>query len=629
MKRLGIFIFFDPQGIVDDYVLYLLKEMSGVCSQLVTVCNGRLTDEGRDRLSQYSKTIYCRDNQGMDAGALKDYFLHLGRREYWSAFDELVWFNDTCYGPLVPMQDVFREMEQREPCDFWGITVHAKSSAQWPGRKESGIPEHLQSYFIVVRQKLLQDERFFGFWKDLSISDNFNATVANYELSMTRAFSSWGYTYGVFCDTRKLDSNPNYVCNLTAEAMYLLVSQYRCPFVKRKSFIRSKASTLIHTNGEQVSRVMDYIRSNTPYDTALIYRNLMRLYDQSLWRGNLCHDYVLSAEHSSSDPVPPAFILAELDHPDAVQELSAYLDTLPESCVLEAVTRAEALVPVIEKQLPVRAVHVLPDRGNGLASLFSLLTDAQLEKYPYFCILQEHWGTPTNDLHLPESSTRLALYGNLVHGSDFIRNLLHCFEEAPLLGILEPPPFPQAQDQINRKRKTPGEYAKDWGISLPARQGEKPIVCQPSLWCRREIISSVKNRLGSKLSAMDSGSLECMMGYLALADGYYCGEVMEQRYAACLLENQRWIVESIGNQKLLLYRKQFQTVAAINSGRLKPENADISALQLLRLMAVTACYCIEKRFHANIPQEKKETFFFGVRDVYHAYRRVKASSRQK
>ena len=145
MRRLGVFIIYDPQGIVDDYVLYLLGEMRTTCTELITVCNGKLTEEGKSRLLCHSDYVFCRENHGMDAGALKDFFTNLTSREYWSSFDELVWFNDTCYGPLHPMKEVFAEMEQRESCDFWGITAHARSNTRWPGRRNTGIEEHLQS----------------------------------------------------------------------------------------------------------------------------------------------------------------------------------------------------------------------------------------------------------------------------------------------------------------------------------------------------------------------------------------------------------------------------------------------------------------------------------------------------
>ena len=622
MKRLGVFVFYDPQGIVDDYVLYLLREMRSVCTELITVCNGKLTDEGKSRLLRYCGSVFCRENRGMDAGALKDFFTNLGSREYWSSFDELVWFNDTCYGPLIPMKDVFTEMEQRESCDFWGITAHARSSARWPGRRNMGIEEHLQSYFIAVKQPLLGDERFWRFWKDIVISDDFHETVANYELSLTPTFASWGYRYGVFCDTRSRDTNPDCVCNLTAEAMYLLVSRYNCPFVKRKNFIRTRAETLVQTNGEQVYKTVQYIRRHRAYDTSLIYQNLMRLYDQSLWRENLCHDFILSAEHSPDGPVPPALILAELDHEDTVWELADCLDTLPENCVLEAVTRNVGLVPTIEKQLPVRATHVLPHRQPGLAPMFAVLNGEYTNQYGYFCFLQENWGEPGNDLHLPESASRFSLYGNLVNGCDFIRNVLHTFEAEPQLGIMEPPMFPQSSNREYEQQKPPMEFASTCGIPLCDRQGKKPIVCQPSLWCRREIVSAVRERLGHQLADMEDGALECLISYLALAEGYYCAEVAEAGQAACLLENQRWIIDSMQNQKLFAVKRQLQIVASINSGRIEPKNAPVSLFELRKLLGTMLCYRVEKIINPHIPQEKKDTFFLGARDVFNAYRRV-------
>lgn len=624
MRRLGVFVFYDPQGIVDDYVLYLLREMCSVCTEMITVCNGKLTDEGKSRLLRYSGSVFCRENRGMDAGALKDFFTNLGVREYWSSFDELVWFNDTCYGPLVPMAEVFREMERREPCDFWGITAHARSNAKWPGSKNTGIGEHLQSYFIVVKQPLIADERFFRFWQDIPVSDNFNATVANYELSLTGTFASWGYRYGVFCDTRSRDTNPNCVCNLMAEAMYLLVSQYNCPFVKRKNFIRTRSETLVQTNGEQVSKTVQYIRRHKAYDISLIYQNLIRLYDQSLWRENLCHDFVLSAEHSPNGPVPSSLILAELDHEDAVWELADCLNAVPENCMLRVVTRRSELTEAIQKQLPGCAVSVLPDRHTGLASLFAILDEEEIDRYPYFCFLQENWGEPGNGLHLPESSIRFSLYGNLVSGKNFIRNVLHTFVAEPLLGILEPPIFPQSYIGGYGRQKTRSEYASDYGVVLSDRYGETPIVCQSSCWCRREVVSAVRAQLENRLAGMEDGALECLIGDIALSSGFYCAEVAETRQAACLLENQRWIVDSAQNQKLFTVKKQLQIVAAINSGRIEPRNASVSTFELLKLLGMMLCYHVEKIINPHIPQEKKDTFFLGTRDVFNVYRRIAA-----
>lgn len=626
MRRLGVFVFYDPQGVVDDYVMFLLSSMRKVCTEIVTVCNGILTEEGYNRLSQWSETIFCRENTGMDAGALKDFFTNLRPREYWSTFDELVWFNDTCYGPLVPMDKVFEEMKQREPCDFWGITIHARSNAKWPGSKQPGIAEHLQSYFIVIRRPLLQDERFYLFWKDIRISDNFNLTVSNYELSLTKTFASWGYSYAAFCDTRKLDTNPNCVCNPTADAMYRLVSQYHCPFIKRKNFIRTNVEATVSTNGEQVMRSMSYIRSHTTYDTAMIYHNLMRLYDQELWKGNLCLSFTLPSEYSANDPTPPALILAELDHEDSVQELSESLYSLPESCDLNVVTRCAKLIPAIKKFFPSCKITFLPSRSQGLASLFLVLNQIETDKYKYFCILQEMWGNPLNGLHISESSIRFSMYGNLVAGPHFIRNVLHTFEQEPQLGILAPPAFPQNREHND----TPFDLeqtAEQYGIRLPCRTG-KGRSCIQAMWCRREVAEAVLEKWNGRLPQMEPGVLEHLLEYIA-ADSEYCsGEVMEDRQNACLRESQRWLVDRIYfNDIDPRLSRNMRIAAAIRCGRYRPEDANIAPAELRKLLLATMAYWFEKKFDHNISQEKKNTFFMGVRDIYEAYRCVKRAQR--
>lgn len=630
MRRLGVFVFYDPQGVVDDYVVFLLASMRKVCTEIVTVCNGFLTEEGRDRLSQWSETVFCRENTGMDAGALKDFFTNLRSREYWNTFDELVWFNDTCYGPLVPIDKVFEEMKQREPCDFWGITIHARSNAKWPGSKQPGIAEHLQSYFIVIRQPLLQDERFYLFWKDMKISDNFNLTVSNYELSLTKTFASWGYIYAAFCDTRKLDTNPNCVCNPTADAMYRLVSQYHCPFVKRKNFIRTNAEATVSTNGEQVMRSMSYIRSHTTYDTALIYRNLMRLYDQELWKGNLCLNFTLPSEYSANDPTPPALILAELDHEDSIHELSESLCSLSESCDLNVITRRAELIPTIKKFFPSCNITVSSNRPQGLASLFLVLNQIETDKYKYFCILQEMWGNPSNGLHISESSIRFSMYGNLVAGPHFIRNVIHTFESEPLLGILNPPIFPQSRSAMvahfNLK-----QAAKDYGIPLPQRLCDYEAFCQPSLWCRKEVVLAALEKLNDQTSPLDPGVLEHLLCYIALSSGYSCGEVKESRQAACLQESQQWLINGFysGNIDLNLFQKRqkFQAVAAIRSGKCKPEETNITPSALRKLLWETVIYWFEKKLNPHISSSKKNTYFLGARDVYDVYRRVEKARR--
>ena len=151
MNRLGIFFFYDAQGVVDDYVTTLLDGLAPHFTEMAIVCNGELTDEGRAKLARYTGNITVRANQGFDAWAYKTAMDSYG----WDAlteFDEIVLFNATIMGPVHPFSEMFDAMDKRD-LDFWGITKFHKVPfdphpvplprlQQEPGVQQ-GIPELL------------------------------------------------------------------------------------------------------------------------------------------------------------------------------------------------------------------------------------------------------------------------------------------------------------------------------------------------------------------------------------------------------------------------------------------------------------------------------------------------------
>ena len=46
-KRLGIYFFYDKQGIVDRFVPYFLDDLCKNLTKLIIICNGKLNDEGK------------------------------------------------------------------------------------------------------------------------------------------------------------------------------------------------------------------------------------------------------------------------------------------------------------------------------------------------------------------------------------------------------------------------------------------------------------------------------------------------------------------------------------------------------------------------------------------------------
>ena len=69
MRRAAIFFFYDKDGKVDSYVSYLLKGIIASLERLVIVSNGKLSNEGKKKLEEFSSEIIERENIGLDVGA--------------------------------------------------------------------------------------------------------------------------------------------------------------------------------------------------------------------------------------------------------------------------------------------------------------------------------------------------------------------------------------------------------------------------------------------------------------------------------------------------------------------------------------------------------------------------------
>ena len=104
-NRCGIFLFYDRDGIVDDYILYMLKDLRQNLSYLLVVCNGEPGEEGLKRLQSESDEVLIRANHGFDVGGYREGLFYLGFKEL-QKYDEIVLFNYTFFGGIYPFRNV-------------------------------------------------------------------------------------------------------------------------------------------------------------------------------------------------------------------------------------------------------------------------------------------------------------------------------------------------------------------------------------------------------------------------------------------------------------------------------------------------------------------------------------------
>lgn len=259
MRRMGVFIFYDASGILDEYVEVLLASMQFVLSKLIIVVNGNIESKGYDKLKKYSSDIFVRENLGFDAGGYKDTFTKYISKDEVKQWDEIIMFNDTFYGPLYSWEDIFKSMENEE-VDFWGLSRH-------PGRLHGSkwMPQHIQSYFLVCRKPLISSAAWNEFWMKLIYPVSIQDAIESFEIGFTLYFTKNDFKCKAITDSEKVvyKGNP-YVCY-----SFELLRDMKFPIIKRKAI-----SLCSFAN---VSKALEYISTSTKYDVNLIYSHIRRL----------------------------------------------------------------------------------------------------------------------------------------------------------------------------------------------------------------------------------------------------------------------------------------------------------------------------------------------------------------
>jgi rhamnosyltransferase len=263
LRRLCIFIFYNKQGIVDDYVPYFLSKLKPHITDLVIAVNGDIQKNGLKKLRSFTEYILVRENIGYEPGAIKEVLFKFYGFSKVLEFDELLICNDSFYGPFSDLKKVFHKMDNHK-CDFWGITEQ--------GAKEGGhfsYPKHIQSYFYNIKQSLLHSKYFKSFFKNLRLPNNAIEAIKNYEIALSQFFLKTGFSYASYVEPKYfIDNDPNKNFDYSLFAPVNLLKK-GCPFVKRKAFYTWPR--------REQNDLMQFIKDNTKYDAELIRQSLLRV----------------------------------------------------------------------------------------------------------------------------------------------------------------------------------------------------------------------------------------------------------------------------------------------------------------------------------------------------------------
>ncbi len=263
INRCVIVVLYDKDGIFDEYVFFLIKELKTVSNYIYVVINGNVQEQYLLKLTEESNKVVMRENKGFDAGAYREIILnHMAEGEL-QKYDEVIFCNDTFFGPFIPFVDIFENMKKKE-CDYWGINY-----------EESGFMSHVHSYFLVFRNKIVKGRELEYFFKNVlpfNISA-FSHACIYYEVGLTQYLHERGFLSGAVMIK---DSCSIYLNSDSA------IEEYGSPILKKKMFSTRWFKPEIHL------RALQIIQKKYNYDMNMIFQTLNRLYginvsEEEIW----------------------------------------------------------------------------------------------------------------------------------------------------------------------------------------------------------------------------------------------------------------------------------------------------------------------------------------------------------
>ncbi|MDR1182089.1 MAG: rhamnan synthesis F family protein, partial [Bacteroidales bacterium] len=262
MNRILFFVHYNKYNGLSRHVIYLLKNIRGLYSRIVVVSNSPLSGEQNTELSKSCDEILVRENKGFDFGAWKDALLKDGWEKL-SQYDNLTLMNDSCFGPIFDLENIYREMEQKD-IDFWGLTNNKNDRFGIPGTN-GPVPDYVQSYFICFKRHVVDSVPFKTFWENVRYEKKLEKVIQNYETRFTKILTTAGFNSGVFLDKVNF---PKIKSDLAVRRPDLCL-QFKVPFLKIRSFLSFPCPKYVIT----------ILENNTSYPLSIVFDYLNQIYD--------------------------------------------------------------------------------------------------------------------------------------------------------------------------------------------------------------------------------------------------------------------------------------------------------------------------------------------------------------
>lgn len=215
MKRLFLFAFYDPQGVVGEAALRYLEALRGL-GDIVLATDCDLQPGEADKLAPLVLSYQAARHGEYDFGSYKRAYLAADLQGY----DVVYLVNDSVVGPLRPLEPYLRRMEALGT-EAFGLVLHPSRHGR-----------HLQSWFIGLRPAVFQATWFREFLSGVTAAGSKEEVCDRYENGLSRLLEAHSVPYAGLWELRG-KSVYNAVRRLSRQGF---------PYIKKSAFTRHGGS---------------------------------------------------------------------------------------------------------------------------------------------------------------------------------------------------------------------------------------------------------------------------------------------------------------------------------------------------------------------------------------------------
>ena len=549
MSRLGLFLFSEPKNIVDDYVYYLLDDLTRNVDQFCVIVNNF---ECKKYFERYSDDIIIK-SEDADIEIWKDVLInHFGFEEL-EKFDEIILFNNSFFGPIYSFNEIFSKMENLH-LDFWTILSDNDDGKSSPCSYNS-----CGFQFIVFKNSLIKTNDFKKYWLNIN---KFDVKKKNYEVVFIDYFSKLGYVWNNYLNV----TNSQFMereMNFYSFNIYELLVNYKLPLINIKSFKLLKKIHLNYNNGLDLSLTVDYLKNNTNYDVSLIYGYLLRVVDPNVLVNTFNLRKIISKVNINKNYKSPKkiVVICHVYYVDLLDYAFNYLKNIPDYVDVVITTNTRDKKEYIDKNLLSKLnnnskVIIVNARGRDMAALFVGCKNI-LNDYDYFCFMHDKKSAGKEYLTVG-ASFRDTIWENMLASEDYINSIIKDFDDNDNLGLIVPPPVYHGTYFNAYSHKywvscfdLVEGLLEDMDIECVASKNEPPLSIGNCFWAK---VDAFKPLFDLNLDYEDfpsepmpndgtiSHALERVYGYVVASQRYYTEFFMTEEYGGSELTNYQYMM---------------------------------------------------------------------------------------